>query len=285
MKFYSFLEFSQDYPTEEVCLDRIFTEQYGGHSLTCPNCGVVESHFYRLKNRKAYSCVNCRYQIHPLANTIFHKSDTPLVKWFYALYLFSVSKNGVSAMELQRHLQVTYKTAYRIGKKIRELMAQNGDILSGIIEMDETYIGGYRRKVKQKSQWDNKTAVIGMTERKGKAVAHVGFPDATTAVPMLTTYADKGSIIHTDDSRIYARVKRHFEHQYVNHSAKEYVRGQVHTNSIEGFWSQMKRSIDGTYHAVSASQLQQYVDQFVFFYNHRDVQTFPVLLERAAKQV
>src|SRR5947209_7112677 len=127
MKVYSFFEFSRDYPNEDACLDRLFKERYGGDMLTCPGCGVVDSKFYKLTGRKAYSCVNCRHQVHPLAGTIFHKSDTPLVKWLYALYLFSVSKNGVSAMELQRHLGVTYKCAYRIGSKIRDLMQQNAD--------------------------------------------------------------------------------------------------------------------------------------------------------------
>jgi transposase len=281
MKSYSFFDFLEEFPNDDVCLQRLFIEQHGSDSFTCPNCGVVDSKFYKLKDRKCYSCVNCRFQLHPTAGTIFHKSETPLTKWFFALYLFSVSKNGVSAKELERQLRVTYKCAYRIGKQIRTLMAQNSDKLSGVIEIDETYIGG-RRKLS--SRYDNKTTVVGMTERKGKAVAHVGYADASTAVPMLDTYAEKGSIIYSDDSRIYHRVKRFYEHDRVNHSAKQYVKGLVHTNSIEGFWSQLKRSLDGTYHAVSPQQLQRYVDQFVFSYNHRDVQTYPILLERASRQ-
>ena len=284
MKTYSFLEFMQDYPNDEVVLERLLYERYGGDTFTCPNCGVVDSKFYKLKFRRAYSCVNCRYQVHPTAGTIFHKSETSLVKWMYAIYLFSVSKNGVAALELQRQLKVTYKCAYRIGKKIRELMVQNEDKLSGIIEADETYYGGTRKRWQQQSQFANKTAIIGITERKGKAKATVGFADATTALPILNTYIEKGSVINTDESKIYARVKRNFEHQYVNHSAKQYVSGDVHTNSIEGLWGQMKRSIDGTYHSVSRQQLQTYVNQFVFFYNHRYEQTFPILLKLAAQQ-
>src|SRR5271170_3889769 len=129
MKIFSFQQFLKEYPNDNVCLDKIFNNYYG-ELEACPGCGVVGSKFYRLKGRKAYSCEFCRYQIHPLAGTIFHKSDTPLTKWLYAIYLFSVSKNGVSALELQRHLNVTYKTAWRIGKKIRELMTQNQDKLS-----------------------------------------------------------------------------------------------------------------------------------------------------------
>jgi len=284
MKTYSFLEFMQDYPNDEVCLERLLYERYGSDIFTCQGCGVIDSKFYKLKGRRVYSCVNCRYQVHPTAGTIFHKSETSLVKWMYALYLFSVSKNGVSAMELQRHLKVTYKCAYRIGSKIRDLMEQNQDKLSGIVEADETYIGGTRKRWQQQSHLANKTAVIGITERKGRAKAVVGFADATTALPMINSYVEQGSIINTDESKIYARVKRNFEHQYVNHSAKQYVRGETHTNSIEGFWGQMKRSIDGTYHSVSPQQLQTYVNQFVFFYNHRGEQTFPILLKLAAQQ-
>jgi transposase len=164
MKTYSFQHFLQEYPNDDVCLDKIFNNYYG-ELKACPNCAVIGSKFYRLKGRKAYSCEFCRYQIHPLSGTIFHKSDTTLTKWLYAIYLLSVSKNGVSALELQRHLNVTYKTAWRIGKKIRELMIQNQDKLSGIIEIDETYIGGKYPASKSGTKFTNKTSIVGMTER------------------------------------------------------------------------------------------------------------------------
>jgi len=231
MKTYSFQQFLKEYPNDDICLDKIFNNYYG-ELKACPSCGVIGSKFYRLKGRKAYSCEFCRYQIHPLAGTIFHKSDTLLTKWLYAIYLFSVSKNGVSALELQRHLSVTYKTAWRIGKKIRDLMSQNQDKLSGIIEIDETYYGG---KHKEQGKYDNKTSIIGMTERKGLAKARIDYADATSTKYFLQAYAAADSTIYTDDSRIYSHVKRHFEHESVNHSLKQYVRGEVHTNSIEGF--------------------------------------------------
>lgn len=179
MKTYSFQQFLTEYPDDNVCLDKIFSN-YCGELKACPGCGVIGSKFYRLKGRKAYSCEFCRYQIHPLSGTIFHKSDTPLTKWLYAIYLFSVSKNGVSALELQRHLDVTYKTAWRIGKKIRDLMTQNQDKLSGIIEADETYMGGKEQRRSDKTGFTNKTSIIGMTERKGQAKAKVDYADATS---------------------------------------------------------------------------------------------------------
>ncbi|HUD08072.1 MAG TPA: IS1595 family transposase [Candidatus Saccharimonadales bacterium] len=283
MKTYSFQQFLKEYPNDEICLDKIFNNYYG-ELEACPGCGVIGSKFYRLKGRKAYSCEFCRFQIHPLSGTIFHKSDTPLTKWLYAIYLFSVSKNGVSALELQRHLQVTYKTAWRIGKKIRGLMTQNKDKLSGIIEIDETYIGGKQSR-KFGSGFDNKTSVIGMTERNGLAKVKVDHANSTATKFFLEEYASVGSEIYTDESPIYTHVKKHFTHKAVNHSLKQYVMGEVHTNSIEGFWGQLKRSIDGTYHAVSSKYLQSYLDQFVFLYNHRQERIYPILFEKASKRV
>ncbi|HEV2403163.1 MAG TPA: IS1595 family transposase [Candidatus Saccharimonadales bacterium] len=147
MNRYTIEQFNQQYLTEDACLDSIFRNRYGDLEA-CPNCGVVDAKFYRLKERKAYSCQHCRYQIHPLAGTIFHKSDTPLRSWFFAIYLFGTSKNGVSAKELERHLGVTYKTAWRIAKQIRLLKQQDSNRLSGVIEADETYIGGKRTSPK-----------------------------------------------------------------------------------------------------------------------------------------
>ncbi len=217
---------------------------------------------------------------------IFDHSPTPLTKWFYALYLFSVSKNGVSAMELQRHLGVTYKTAWRMCNQIRWLMQQSGNPLSGIVEIDETYIGGTRKKSKQQSQWDNKTAVIGMVEQKkevGQITAVVTKrADASVALPFIRAMAKQGTQIQTDESKIYYRVKREYVHRFINHSKEEYSKGGVSTNTIEGFWSQMKRSIDGTYHCVSPKYLQSYVNEFVYRYNLRQQPIAPSLLELAS---
>jgi transposase-like protein len=164
-------------------------------------------------------------------------------------------------------------------------MAQDDDKLTGIVEADETYIGGKYSRAKGKL-FDNKTPIVGVTEKYGQAKALVvDSANASTAVPFLRATVAKGSTIHTDDSRIYHRVKRDFEHKFVNHSAKEYVKAGVHTNSIEGLWGQMKRSIDGTYHCVSPKYLQHYVNEFIFRYNFRDVIVYPILLEQASKRV
>ena len=275
----------EQFPNDDACLDYMFQKQYGTLPA-CLKCGVINPKYYRVRKRKCYECNDCGYQISPLANTIFHKSETPLTKWFYAIYLFSVGKNGVSAKEIERHLGVTYKTAWRMAKQIRLMMQQSDNPLSGIVEADETYIGG-KRKLDQK--FSNKTAVVGIVEKK-KGIGQVKAfatrqANATVALPFLRTNIAADSILHTDESRIYSRVKRDFTHKFVNHSKLEYVRSGIHTNTIEGFWGQLKRSLDGTYHCVSPKYLQLYVNEFVYRYNHRDVAAFPVLLEAAAKRV
>ena len=277
---YTKKQFEAEYPDDDACLDAVFKNRFGDIEF-CPGCGA-QTNFYRVKKRQCYACQWCGYQLHPLAQTIFRKSRTSLKDWFYAIYLFSVSKNGVSAKELERHLGVTYKTAWRMAKQIRLLMAQEGAKLSGVVEADETWIGG---KHEQKRKESGKSTVLGATERGGQARAMVASgANASTAIPFVNATIEAGSDLHTDDSVIYKRAKQNFYHQTVKHSKKEYVRGDVHTNSIEGFWGQMKRSIDGTYHCVSPKYLQSYVNEFVFRYNYRDVAVCPLLLELATKQ-
>jgi len=279
---YGIKDFQKDFPNDDVCLDTIFKERYGDVD-TCPSCGVIGTRFYRVKGRKCYACEWCGYQLHPLAQTIFHKSSTPLTDWFFAIYLFSVSKNGVSAKELERHLKVTYKTAHRMARQIRSLMAEEDGGLSGTVEADETYIGG---RTDDRRKWIKKTPVLGVVERGGEVRAKVtDGASASTALPFLRSNVEKDGFIMTDDSRIYHRLNKEYGHDIINHSEKKYGRGIVYTNTIEGFWSQMKRSIDGTYHVVSRKYLQFYVNEFVFRYNLRDVVVYPVLLERASKRV
>lgn len=282
---YTIKQFNEKFPDDDACLQYMF-EQIYGFMTACPKCGVVDPKYYRVRSKKAYECKDCGNQISPLANTIFHKSETSLRSWFYALFQFSVSKNGVSAKELERTLGVTYKTAWRMARLIRSLMQQSGNSLSGIVEIDETYIGG---KHKRKGMLDNKTAVIGMVEKmKGTGqVAAIATKraDASVALPFIRAMAKQGSEIQTDESKIYHRVKREYAHRFVNHSKEEYSKDGISTNTIEGFWSQMKRSIDGTYHCVSPKYLQNYVNEFVFRYNLRAELVFPALVAQASQRV
>jgi len=244
---YTITDFHKEFPDEESCVQEIFNRRYGALK-NCPKCKRV-ANFFRVRNRKCYSCQFCGYQLHPLAGTIFHKSPTPLKLWFYAIYLFSASRNGVAAKELQRQLGVTYKTAWRIAKQVRALMGENGnDKLSGTVEVDETYVGGKMRGGKRGLGSENKTSIFGAVERRGNVKAVVTKIKSRKVIPIIQRTVITGSNVMSDQFRMYRNLPRFgFKHESVNHGAKEYVRGNVHTNTIEGFWSQLKRSIDGAH--------------------------------------
>ncbi|MFH0833821.1 MAG: IS1595 family transposase [Patescibacteria group bacterium] len=271
---YTIKDFNREFPNEDTCLDYIFTKRFG-LKMVCPHCAKYGK-FHRVSGRKMYSCAWCGHQIAPLADTIFHKSSTPLTLWFYALFLVSQSKNGVSAKELERQLGVTYKTAWRMAKQIRKLMSQEGnDTLKGVVEADETYIGG-RMKRSQGGKNDNKTPVFGMVERKGQIRAQaVGNAKASTLLPIMRKSVRLGTCVVTDEWKAYNKVKREFRHFVIKHKGGEYVRGDIYTNTIEGFWSQLKRSINGTYHAISPKYLQTYVNEFAYRYNLRFSEQHP----------
>ena len=256
MNKYTIKDLQRDFPTDEACLDYIFTNKY-------PNA----KQYYKVSGRKCYANPQ-GHQIHPLAGSIFHKSATPLTLWFQAMFLFSASKNGVSAKELQRQLGVTYKCAWRMAHQIRSLMAQGGDMLTGVVEVDETYFG---KKGNHKTAFKNKSALVGMVERNGSVRAHT-ITDRQTHILLGTIKANisKDAKIVTDEFKVYAKLpKLGWEHQSIKHGKGHYSYKGIHTNTIEGFWGQLKRSIRGTYHFVSAQHLQAYVDEFAYRYNLR----------------
>lgn len=282
-------QFHDKYPDDDACLEEIFQQRFG-HLEECPECHK-KTKFYRVKGRKRYDCPFCSYHLNPLADTIFHKSSTSLKDWFFAIYLFANSKNGVSAMELQRHLGVTYKTAWRMANRIRLLMQnqdQDGRMMQEVVEADETYVGGKRRGKRGRGA-EGKTPVIGIAERGGEVKAIVcENTKAATVIPFICENVKQGSQVMTDEYRSYRRVSLNgFKHQTVNHGSKQYVVGDIHTNTIEGFWSQLKRSVNGTYHSVSPKYLQNYVDEFAYRYNrrHHPHHLFSVLVPTAARLV
>jgi transposase len=280
---YTLKDFKTEYPDDDACLKAVLDNRYG---TTCPKCGVINTKFYKITGRKAFACLNCRKHIYPLADTIFRKSETSLWNWFYTIYQFSVSKNGVSAKELERTLGVTYKTAWRMCKQIRKLMEDDGDMLGGTgepVEIDETYAPS-RRHPRALGR-SKKQIIFGAVERNGRAsIVHVRSSGARVLLPEIQNRIAKSSLIHSDEWQAYKSLPKHgYSHTTVNHGKLEYVRGTAYTNTIEGYWSQLKRSIDGTYHSVSPKYLQQYLNEFSFRYNLRDVPICPILLERAAK--
>lgn len=274
---YTISQFKKNFPDDDACLDFLFKARFS--NFKCPKCG--KSKFYRIKNRKCYNCISGDYQIYPLKGTIFSGSSGSLYNWFYALYRFSTAKNGVSAKELQGVLGITYKTAWRIAFLIRSLMSQDKDKLTKEVEIDEFYYGGKKRGI---SGTAHKKPVLGMVERKGRIKAKVVDEIWTPVVlKSIVNNVECGTSLITDDASYYPKTKRlGYFHDSVNHSKKEFVRGKIYTNTIEGFWSQMKRSIYGTYHSVSPKHLQSYVDEFAYRYNLRfaSVSVFEALLLR-----
>ena len=280
---YTIKDFNKQFKDDAACLKFIYSQRYPG-GATCESCGV-KGNFYPVVvqnvTRRSYAC-QCGFQIYPCEGTIFHKSSTSLRTWFFSMFLMTASKNGVSAKELQRQVGVTYKCAWRINHQIRQLMKEEGMTVEGIVEADETYIGG-RRAGNHHKGGAGKTPVIGVLERGGPVIATVA-KDVTmyTLVPYIKDKVLGGSTLMTDELRAYNAVpKKHVTHYSVKHSAKEYVKGMCHTNSIEGFWSQLKRSINGTFHSVSRKHLQKYVNEFSYRYNWRKTGT-PMFLHLVA---
>lgn len=283
---YTINDLRKDFPTDNACVEYIFKVRFP--SPVCKEC-KAENSYYRVSTRKCYSCSHCGHQIHPLAGTIFHKSSTKLTDWFHALFLFSASRNGVAATELQRQLGVTYKCAWRMAKQIRSLMGSDKQPFSGTIEVDETFIGGKarnrHRKILAIKGQPLKTIVLGTLDRKGRvATKVVNYVRSGEVLGYLEKRIEKGSTIYTDDHPVYQTlVKRGYTHDTTAHSAGEYVRGNVHTNNIESFWSQIKRSVNGTYHVVSPKYLPEYLSEFSFRYSNRfsEIPMFHLLLAKA----
>ena len=267
----TFHQFQQMFPDDEACLRQIMTARHGGTELDCPKCGAFGK-FYRMTKERGYVCQHCGHHLFPCVGTPMERSRTALHKWFYAMFLFTSTRHGVPAKELQRQLGVTYKTAWRMGHEIRKYMADvDGEMpLDGEVEVDETYVGGKARG-KGRGYKGGKAIVFGMAERGGNVTTRV-VPDVKRATlqPIISGHVQTGSTIYSDELKTYAALgKAGFKHRSVNHSAGQYVDGACHVNSIEGFWARLKLSIRGTHVHVSAKHLSKYAKEFEYRYNRR----------------
>jgi transposase len=246
--------------------------------MDCPACGA-EGDFYKLRERRVYACPNCRHQIAPTANTIFHDTRTPLVSWFYAMYLFVATRHGVSGKELQRQLGVTYKTAYRMGQQIRSLMGSVDEFvaLKGHVEIDEHFSGG-RIARRDGNPRDNKTIIVGLKERGGPMRAEVA-PDTKTKTlrRIVLMNVQPETTISTDEHHGYRLLSgADYKHGSVNHNKKEWARRDAdgthhHVAHVESFWRLFKYSVKSTHIHVSAKHMQRYLDEFTFRSNHREM--------------
>ncbi len=260
-------EFFKQFPDDDSCLEHLMVLKYGKFGM-CQKCGK-ETHWSKVKKIPAYSCQWCGNHVHPMVGTPFEKSRTPLQKWFYAMYLFAMSRHGVPAKELQRQLGVTYKCAWRIGHEIRKYMTNtDGDgTYKGHVEMDETFVGG---ETSWEKKLQNKAIVFGIAERGGKVQTYVVKDRKRKTLEKHINRVEKGSTVSTDELKSYNYLESAgYKHGKVCHEFKEYVNGIHHTNTIEGFWSRLKNSIRGTHIHVSKKHLPKYLGEFEYRYNMR----------------
>jgi transposase len=291
----TYTEFLRQFPSSDACLDYL-KERYYSNGTLCPKCGKP-SRFHRIKGRSAYGCQFCGHQVYPTASTIFHKSTTSLQLWFWAIYLVSSSKCGISAKQLGREIGVTYKTAHRMLKQIRFLLNEDdGAPLTGEVELDETFVGGKPRLSQTRGMTHAeavrytmraKTIVFAAVERGGRVRASV-VPnrDKRNLTDKAREFVLPESMIFTDEWPPYEGVGHHFAgHRRIKHKQRIYVQDDAGTQNIESFFALFKNSVRGAHHSISKKYLANYLDEYTFRWNHRKDETpiFWSILERAQK--
>lgn len=303
---YSLMEFMREFPDDDACLEHLWRTRFSrdGQHAHCPKCDKRRAFkkYVTDQRRQSWTCTACGHHLHPTAGTIFHKSSTSLHLWFYGIYLVTSTKTGVSAKHLERELGVTYKTAWRMFNLIRNsLMKQDDEPLSGEVEVDETVWGGKPRlgdieKFRKPGETDlsgaagrwhhaKHSTVFGMVERGGRIKIHaVKDRKGDTLKGEVHKYVLPRTTIFTDEWPAYRGLSRRYTHRRIRHTENVYVSGDVHTQTIEGFFSNLKRGINGAYHSVSSKWLQGYLNEYAWRYNHRHdgEANFRMLLRRAA---
>jgi transposase-like protein len=276
-------ELAKNFSTEESAI-RYLEAKLWPDGPVCPHCGVLgeafEMHSHKgTKNKMRpglWKCSACRKTFRVTVGTIFEDSHIPLHKWMLAIHLMCASKKGMSAHQLHRMLGIGYRAAWFMGHRIRHAMNQpHDDKLRGTIEGDETYIGGHVKGKGCLAARENKSSVVALVERDGRARSfHVERVTSTNLHAIVNEHIEKGAALMTDDSALYDGMRHHFSsHNVVKHSHGEYVRRRkgkvIHTNTVEGFFSILKRGVIGTFHHVSRQHLQRYLNEFDFRYNSR----------------
>ena len=287
---YTIEDLRRDYPNDDACLHKLFEIRYS--NLICPKCDS-DKKFTRVKNRRSYQCPSCGFQLYPTAGTPFHNCKKPLTYWFYAIFLQTTTRNGVAAKELERLLNISYPTALRMSHQIKKLMgATTKEKLTGVVEIDESYSGGRfalmnkkRRKKFTDANGDfinNKIGIMGFVSREGEVRTEV-MTDRKTFKERVRDNVSKDATIVTDSHAGYDGLNiEFFKHEVVNKLAGEYRREDWHTNTIEGFWSQLKRMLKGTHIHCSPAYLQLYADEAAFRYMNRKKQSemFHIILDK-----
>lgn len=296
---YGLRSFLRDFGTTDQCLDHLRAQRWPD-GIDCEACEGVTNH-YRVTGRKCYACQDCGRHVYPAKGTILERTKVPLPDWFYCILVLSQTRAGISAKQIERDLEVSYPTALRMCNLIRsQLGQQTSAMLAGEVECDEVYIGGkarYRGQYKPgRPSEDAKQAVFGVVERGGTVRPYL-VPNVKreTVLPLIQANVAEGATLYTDEYGVYRTLSRHgYEHAVVRHKAKEYAREEVneetgevrnvHTNSMEGFWSYPKSAILRIHRGVSRKHMQGYFDEHAFRYNHRNEERpiFHAMLNRVA---
>jgi len=268
------LEFQKNFGTEEQCLAYLEQTRWSKGRF-CPHCKSEKT--YKFADGLLFKCGECKKQFTVKVGTIFSDSKIPLFKWFLAIYLATSLKKGISSMQLSRYISVTQKSSWFMLQRIRYAIEKsgNGGLLENVVEVDETYVGG-KHSGKRGRGAEGKTPIVGIVQRKG--IVRTETVSDTTARTVRKIVRDNvkiGTYILTDEYRSYNRLEQDgYFHGRITHSAGEYANGEIHTNTIEGFWSHLKRGIDGVYHHVSPKHLQKYCKEFEYRYNTRTMKDF-----------
>ena len=271
----SVFEFLKQFPTEDSCEKWIMDARWP-RGIFCPFCN--NHRIYRLENQKRFKCGNCRKQFTVRTGSVLAESKVPLQKWLMTTWILTSHTKGISSVQLSKTLGVTQKTAWFLAHRIREAFSEgNGGLFTGIVEADETYVGGKNKNRHKNKKVENsqgrstkdKTAVIGIKQRDGRIKAiPVNDTTSKTIHRLINKTVAKGTTICTDEYRSYNQLAtQNFNHVRVNHSAGVYVDGVASTNSLESFWSLFKRGFIGVYHQMSPAHLFRYVDEFTFRHN------------------
>jgi transposase-like protein len=269
------------YLSDEDTARQLFESLRWPNGAVCPHCGgdnpykLTPKATSKKPGRKGlYKCRACRKQFTVTVGTIFEDSHIPISKWLMAIHLLCASKKSMSAHQLHRMLGITYRAAWFMAHRLRHAMKDDAMGLSGIVEVDETYVGGpRRRRVGRPGPNDAiKTPIMALVERGGRVRA---FPvERVTSGNMqkaIWETVERGAHVITDDLNVYHATSLGYQHDTINHTRKEYVRGNIHTNTVEGFFGLLKRGIIGSFHHVSKGHLARYIDEFSFRYNNRAV--------------
>ncbi|MFN8295288.1 MAG: IS1595 family transposase [Chitinophagales bacterium] len=276
--FKSILDFQKEFSTDEKCREYLEQQRWNG-TPACVHCGALNVHRF-VTNNKVFKCRDCRKKFTVVVGTIYENTKLPLTKWFLATYILSVHSKGISSLQLANWLGITQKSAWHLNHRIRQMLSNNApELLEGICEVDETYVGGkesnkhfHKRTVKAGAS--GKAMVFGAIERQGKVRTKV--IKATTIeniTDAVKEFIAPESTMVSDEHVAYNKVKHLYKHHKVNHGTKEYVRKEetilVHTNNIEGYWNILKKQINGIHHFVSPKHLQRYCDESAFRFNSR----------------